>query len=202
MTPERMAELVARWVRFYTRDLSTPIAQRRVDEIDADLHDHIAHERANGISDRWIALGIASRMVRGLVADVAWRGRHAKSGAHPPTLKEAMKTKTLYRSAVRVALGVAFILSLPLVAMLFTDEVVWGRADFAVAGVLLSAIGVALELAVRRAGNLVSALGIAAVGVAAGVFGKADDAPGLVLLGILLIVSACALGVRTAQRSR
>jgi hypothetical protein len=32
--------------------------------------------------------------------------------------------------------------------------------------------------------------------------GEADDAPGLVLLGILLIGSACALGVRTAQRSR
>ena len=32
-------------------------------------------------------------------------------------------------------------------------------------------------------------------------FGKADDAPGLVLLGILLIVSACALSVRAAQHS-
>jgi hypothetical protein len=50
MTPERMAELVARWVRFYTRDLPAPIAQRRADEIEADLRDHIAHERANGIS--------------------------------------------------------------------------------------------------------------------------------------------------------
>lgn len=68
MTPERTAELVARWVRLYTRDLPTPIAQRRVDEIGADLHDHIAHERANEISDRRIALGIASRMVRGLAA--------------------------------------------------------------------------------------------------------------------------------------
>ena len=203
MTPERTAELVARWVQLYTRDLPAPIAQRRVDEIEADLHDHIAHERASGISDRRIALGIASRMVRGLAADVAWRGRHAKSGAHPSTLEEAMKmSKTLYRSAVRVALGVALILSLPLVAMLITDDVVWSLADFAVAGVLLAAIGVALELAVRNAGNLVAALGIAAVGVAAAVFGEADDAPGLVLLGILLIVSACALGVRTAQRSR
>ena len=55
MTPERMAELVGRWVRFYTRDLPTAIAGRRVDEIDADLHDHIAHERANGTSDRGIA---------------------------------------------------------------------------------------------------------------------------------------------------
>jgi hypothetical protein len=203
MTPERMAELVARWVRLYTRDLPTPITQRRIDEIDADLHDHIAHERANGISDRRIALGIASRMVRGLAADTAWRGRHAKAAARPSALEETMKTsKTLYRSAVRVAVGVAFILSLPLVAMLITDDVVWSLADFAAAGVLLTTIGVALELAVRKAGNLAAALGIAAVGVAAAVFGEADDAPGLVLLGILLIASAGALGVRRAQRSR
>jgi hypothetical protein len=203
MTPERMAELVAHWVRFYTRDLPTPIAQRRVDEIDADLHDHIAHDRAHGISDRRIAFGIASRMVRGLAADVAWRGRQAKLAAHPSAPEDTVKTsKTLYRSAVRVALGVAFILSLPLVAMLITDDVVWSLADFVLAGVLLAVIGVALELAVRKAGNLAAALGIAAVGVAAAIFGEADDAPGLVLLGILLIVSACALGVRTAQRSR
>jgi len=111
-------------------------------------------------------------------------------------------SNTLYRSAVRVALGVAFILSLPLLAMLITDEVVWSLADFVAAGVLLATIGVALELALKKAGNFAAALGIAAVGVAAAIFGGADDAPGLVLLGILLVVSACALGVRTAQRSR
>ena len=114
-----------------------------------------------------------------------------------------MKTSnTLYRSAVWVALGMAFILSLPSVAMLITDDVIWSLADFVAVGVLLATIGVALELALRKAGNLAVALGIAAVGVAAAIFGEADDAPGLVLLGILLIVSACALGVRTAQRSR
>ena len=53
----------------------------------------------------------------------------------------------------------------------------------------------------RKAGTLVAALGIAALGVLAAVLGEADDAPGLVLLGILLIGSACALGVRTTQRS-
>jgi hypothetical protein len=202
MTPERVAALVARWVRFYTRDLPTPIAQRRGDEIDADLHDQIAHERANAISDRRIALGIASRMVRGLAADAAWRGRQVKT-ARASTLEETMKTsKALYRSAVRVALGVAIVLSLPLAGMLFSDDVVWSLADFVAAGLLLTTIGVALELAVRRAGNLAAALGIAALGVAAAVLGEADDAPGLVLLGILLIVSACALGVRTAQHSR
>jgi len=114
-----------------------------------------------------------------------------------------MKTSTtLYRSAVRVALGVVLILSLPLVAMLVTDEVVWSLADFVLAGVLLATIGVALELAVKKAGNLATALGIAVLGVAAAIVGEADDAPGLVLLGILLIGSACALGVRTAQDSR
>ncbi len=203
MTPERMAELVARWVRFYTRDLPTPIAQRRIDEIDADLHDHIAHERANRAGDRRIALGIASRMVRGLGADASWRGRHAKAAADPPTREETMKiSKTVYRSALRVALGVALFLSLPFVGMLISDDVVWSLADFVAAGVLLTVIGVVLELALRRAGNLPTAFGIAALGVAAASFGEADDAPGLVLLGILLVVSGGALGVRTAQHSR
>ena len=90
----------------------------------------------------------------------------------------------------------ALVLSLPLVAMQFTDEVVWTLWDFIVVGVLLTAIGVAIELALRKAGNLTIAVGIAALGVVS-VCGEAGDAPGLVLLGILLIASACALGVRT-----
>lgn len=110
-------------------------------------------------------------------------------------------SKSLYRSAVRVALGVALILSLPLVAMQFTDEVVWSLGDFVLAGVLLATIGVAIELAAKRAGNRGIAVGIAALGVAAGLVGGADDAPGLVLLGMLLIGSALALGVRTAEHS-
>jgi hypothetical protein len=112
------------------------------------------------------------------------------------TLEEAMKSReSLYRSAVRVALGVGLVLSLPLVAMLITDDVVWSLADFVAAGVLLTTIGVALELAMRRAGNLAAALGIAALGIAAAALGEADDAPGLVLLGMLLILSSvCARG--------
>ncbi len=202
MTPERMAELVARWVRFYTRDLPTPIAQRRIDEIGADLHDHIAHERANRVGDRRIALGIASRMVRGLAADAAWRGRQATAAARPSTLEKTTRmNKALYRSALRVAIGVAVILSVPLVVTLLSDGEAWSLGDFVAAGVFLTAIGVVIELAVKRVGNLALAIGIAAVGVLAGVFGEADDAPGLVLLGILLIVSACALGVRSVQHS-
>lgn len=46
------------------------------------------------------------------------------------------------------------------------------------------------------------ALAVVAVGVTAAMHGEADDAPGLALLGILLIVGALAAAVGTAQRSR
>jgi hypothetical protein len=202
MTAERMAALVGRWVRFYTRRLPGEIAQRRVDEIDADLHDQIAHGRAQGTSDPRIALGILSRMLRGLAADLSWRTRHANAAAHPSTLKDTVKTSTSLpiRRSRRPRRGLD-----PVAA-------VGGRADRRRRGLEPGGlrrrrrppgvIGVALELAARRAGSLPAAFGIAAFGVAAAVFGEADDAPGLVLLGILLIASACALGARTAQRSR
>jgi hypothetical protein len=199
MTPERMAGLVARWVRLYTRDLPAPIAQRRVDEIDADLHDHIAHERARGIGDRRIALGIASRMVRGVAADASWRGQ---ATSHPSTSKEATQmTKAFKRSAIRVALVTACILLVPLVAMQITGEVDWGVADFVAAGVLLGGTGLLLELAVRKPGNVALRVAAAAIGVAAIVAGEADDAPGLMLFGGLLIVGTAALTLRAAQRS-
>ncbi len=184
MIPERLARLVARWVRFYTRDLPAPIAERRIQEIDADLHDHIAHERDRGRSDRHIALDILGRMLRGLGADLSWR-RHA--GAR--------------RVAVRVALATAFILLLPLVAMQVTDEVDWGVADFVFAGILLGGTGLVLhELAVRRAGKVVFQALAVAIAVAAMLFGEADDAPGLVLFGCLLIAGTIGLAFRTAQR--
>jgi drug/metabolite transporter (DMT)-like permease len=183
-----MAELVARWVRLYTRRLPTPIAQRRIDEIDADLDDHIAHERAHGTKDGRIALSILSRMLRGLAADVSWRGRKM--------------SKTAYRPAVRVALATALILLLPLVAMQITDEVDWGVADFIFAGALLGGTGLLLHaVAARKAGNVAYAAVATAIGVAAIALGEADDAPGLVLFGGLLVLGTVALAVRTTQRS-
>ncbi len=85
MTPERGAALVARWMRFYTRDVPAAIARRRIKEIDADLHGHIAHERANGTSYRRVAVSILSRMVRGVAADFSRRDRHAKAVTNRPT---------------------------------------------------------------------------------------------------------------------
>jgi hypothetical protein len=184
MTAERMAKLVARWVRFYTRELPTPIAQRRINEIDADLHDHIATERAHGTSDRRIALSILSRMIRGLAADASWRGQHAKATA-------------AYRPAVRIVLAAAFILLLPLLAMQMTDEVVWDLADFAVAGALLVGTGLMYELAVRKPGNTAyrAAVGVALaaafiliwMNLAVGIIGAEDNPANLMYGGVLAV---------------
>jgi hypothetical protein len=184
MTPERMAELVERWTRFYTRELPTPIAQRRVAEIGADVHDHIAHERARGASDRRIALSILSRMVRGLAADASWRRQHAK-----PT--------TARRSTIAIVLAAALVLLLPLVAMQITDEVAWSPADFAAAGVLLVGSGLIYALVARKAGNIAyrAAVGVAVATAllllwvvgAVGVIGEDGDRADLLYGGVLAV---------------
>ena len=196
MTPERVAALVARWVRWYTRDLPPPVAGRRVDELDADLHDHIAHERAAGTGERRIALGVAARMVRGLAADASWRGQTLARTANKGT---QMRTPA-HRSAVRAGVATAGILLVLLVWSLLSDEMTWSAGDFVFAGVLLGGTGFLLDLALRTRHNLGHRIAAAAIGVAAMVLGEADDAPGLVLFGCLLIAGAIALTLRTAQR--
>jgi hypothetical protein len=192
--PERMAELVGRWVRFYTRDLPASIARRRVDEIEADLHDQIAHERAGGAGDRRIALGIASRTVRGLVADAAWRGRHA--GA----------SRSAYRATVRVALAAGLLLSLPLLAMQITDEVVWDLADFAVAAALLVGAGLVHQVAARKAAGIAyrAAFGVALaaalllvwLNLAVGIIGEPGERANAMYLGVLTVGIAGAVIAR------
>ena len=199
MTPERTAALVRRWVRWYTRSLPAPIAERRLDEIDADLHDHIAHERAHGAAERSIALGIAGRMVRGMAADASWRGRTL---ARSSIRKEVLKMDRLdSRSFKRVGIATALILLVPLLLMQVSTGTDWGVFDFVFAAILLGGTGLLLELATKNARSLVYRVAAGAVGVAAIVFGEMDDAPGLVGFGLLLILGAIALSVRTAVRS-
>ena len=49
-----------------------------------------------------------------------------------------------------ILLTVAFILSIPLVAMQFTNEVDWGLFDFVVMGILLTGTGLMVELVIRK----------------------------------------------------
>jgi hypothetical protein len=113
MTPRAVADLVVRWVRLYTRGLPATVAARRVEEIDADLFDHIEHERAAGQPQARIALGVLSRLGRGLPADVEWR-RHEQGramSARPTARGGSMITsKTAYRVAALIALGTALLL--------------------------------------------------------------------------------------------
>ena len=180
MSPERMAGLVALWVRLYTRNLPPAAAERRSGEIEADLHDHIAHERASGTSERRIALSIAARMLRGMPADLSWRGTMSKVG-------------------VRIAVVTGLILLVPLVLTLF-DQADWAVFDFVLAGVLLGGSGLLLHALVTAKSIVLRSLA-AAIGVAAIVLGEADDAPGLVGFGCLLIAGTVALAFRSAQRS-
>lgn len=99
MTPARAAGLTTRWVRWYTRRLPAPVAERRIHEITADLHDHILHEQESGAGDRRIALSVLSRMIRGLAADVSWRNHNR------PWIGEVMKSVAI--AVVVVAVGIA-----------------------------------------------------------------------------------------------
>ncbi|MBI4468892.1 MAG: hypothetical protein HY650_06170 [Acidobacteria bacterium] len=91
----------------------------------------------------------------------------------------------------------ALILLLPLVAMQFTDEVVWDVADFAFAAVLLFGVGVPYELAVRKTGGTAyrAAVGVALAAAfllvwlngAVGIIGSEDNDANLMYGGVLAV---------------
>lgn len=200
MTPERVAGLVRRWVGFYTRELAPTVTHRRVEEIDADLHDHITHERAVGTADPRIAISLLSRMARGMPADLSWR-RHL----HPMQgdLMRDDLTKPLIAVLV-AALGIAalaLVLDSPALVLVAITVIVGISAVTFVHTVRTALAGDFLKPYI---GILAGALATTALAIAAIVFGESDDAPGLVLLGTVLIgtvvVGAFSLGIRTAQR--
>ena len=62
-----------------------------------------------------------------------------------------------------IVLGVAFLLSIPLIAMQFTNEVDWGPLDFIIMGVLLLSTGLMVELIIRKVRNMNYRIGLIAV---------------------------------------
>src|SRR4051812_31306314 len=64
-----------------------------------------------------------------------------------------MESKTTSVRNIRLAgilLGVTLLLSVPLIAMQFTNEVDWQPRDFVIMGVLLYGTGLACELVMRK----------------------------------------------------
>jgi hypothetical protein len=98
------------------------------------------------------------------------------------------------------------ILLLPLVAMQFTDEVVWDETDFAVIGTMLLGACGAYELAARMTRNIAyrAAVGVAVVAafilvwinLAVGIIGSEDDPANLMYGGVLAVGILGALIVR------
>jgi hypothetical protein len=150
MTPELAARLVGRWVRSYTRGLPEGAAGRRVEEIDADVHDHIAHERGAGTGERRIALGVLSRAVRGAPADASWRSAHA-TRTH----------RGMYGLALALAcLGVLFLYFL--IGAVGVIGETGDRADMMYLAVFAIALGGAVAARFRPRGMAVVLLAMAA----------------------------------------
>jgi hypothetical protein len=127
--------------------------------------------------------------------------------ASPGCPEQTMKRdQPKYRSTIRVLLGAALILLLPLSAMQFTDEVVWNLADFAVAGGLLVGTGLLYEAAGRRTQNiayraaagvaLAAALLLVWINLAVGIIGDEGNPANAMYIGVLAVGGAGALIAR------
>jgi len=110
--------------------------------------------------------------------------------------EEAMSSDTAYRP-YRLLLVVPLLLLVPLVAMQFSREVVWGALDFAAAFVLLFGAGLGYQLISRRRADMryrfavglgvLAALMLVWVSLAVGLIGNEDDPRNLMYAAPLLI---------------
>ena len=195
MRPELASGIVTRWVRLYTRHLPPALADRRVEEIGADLYDHVEFERARGTADRRIALSILSRMARGMPADLSWR-HHVN-----PLQGDFMRPFVALLVAAIVIAFAALYFDAPLLVFVSV-----GAIGVATLGSFVRSVQTAqrADFVVPYVAILAGALAVAALGVIAVIVGDRGDAPGLVLIGVALITSvvvgALAFGMRTPRR--
>ena len=93
--------------------------------------------------------------------------------------------------------GAAVLLSLPSIAMQFTSEVNWTASDFVFMGVMLGAVCIAFELALRvaRSSFYMLGAGLAAAtaflvtwsNLAVGIIGNEDNPANLMFFGVLAV---------------
>ena len=105
-----------------------------------------------------------------------------------------------------IALATVLILLLPLLAMQFTDEVVWNLIDFIVMGGLLFGTGLTYELISKQMGSTgySVAVGVALLGMfllvwvnlAVGIIGDEGNPANLMYLGVLAVGIIGAIMVR------
>jgi hypothetical protein len=114
------------------------------------------------------------------------------------------------KNIIRLALITASILSVPLVAMQFSDEVDWSLFDFVLMGVLIFGMGLAFELTVRKTRNtacrVATGLALATgflliwVNLAVGIIGSEDHPANMLYLGVLMVGGVGAATARLRPR--
>ena len=106
--------------------------------------------------------------------------------------------------------GAALLLSLPLIAMQFTAEVNWTGSDFVFMGVMLGAVGLSFELAMRvaRSSFYMLGAGLAAgtaflvtwSNLAVGIIGNEDNRANLMFFGVVAVALVGTLLARLQPR--
>jgi hypothetical protein len=130
----------------------------------------------------------------GLVGYALWMFVETSAGI----VGENMTSLILHNKRILgMMLAIACILLIPLVAMQFTDEVVWDLFDFIVAGVLLVGAALSYEVVARRTGDSAyrTAVGVAVaaalilvwVNGAVGLIGSEDNPANLMYGGVLAV---------------
>lgn len=179
MTRERSSQRYRRWyatlLRFYPRS-----HYRRFGEGMEQTFSDVLRERADA--------------GRGLLGCALWMSAETAAGIVRMRMTSIASQN---RNIVILALVTALILAVPLVAMQFTDDVVWSLGDFIVAGGLLFGTGLAYELIARRAGNIAylaaiavglgAALFLVWANLAVGLIGSEDETANLMYLGVIAV---------------
>ncbi|TYL53755.1 hypothetical protein [Agromyces mariniharenae] len=143
----RVDATVLAWCRWYTADLPDDVASERRAEVASDLYEEREHSGARATGS------ILGRAIRGIPADLAWRGarlRRAAMGAPRGTFPLAMPALAHLAAIALVAWG-GFIVWRVVRSVLIGD---WrGAADVAelsVVGLVLALVGSWLLMVARR----------------------------------------------------
>lgn len=107
------------------------------------------------------------------------------------------KNVTFYKSIAGLALATGFLLMIPLIAMQFTNEVLWTLSDFIIAGTFLFGTGLTYKLITRKTGKVTYrvAIGFALftglfllwVNGAVGIIGSENNPINLLYFGVIAV---------------
>lgn len=179
MTSERLIRRYRNWYAKLLRLYSKPYYERFGEGMKQTFTDLLRERAEEG---------------RGLLGCALWMFVETSAGIMRENITNIIMQN---KNIIYLAIGTAFILLLPLLAMLFTDQVVWDLFDFIVAGALIFGTGLAYELVAKKGGTMAYrvAVGIALaaafllvwMNLAVGIIGSEDNPVNLMYFGVLAI---------------